>query len=641
MPGPMIASPARYSVLSAAVLGGLGWLALQGAGLGLLPALLLGPLVAWPSWLALAYAAAVRKAQARAVLREGEAPWWGPFLGGALLRQAAAVPLALLAAWSVGWWLVAEGTGGLLWVAAAAALLYPAARLVARQTRALRPYARLRPVLVAAPPIAALALTAAWAVLVGLEAMGEGTLAESVAAQPRYEGSSALMAWAVDAMAVLNGGRAWGLAWAEGRVGWLATLWRLGAAFAQFWLIAGAFAAFLLPAGEARRILRASDADEAPPAGAGRAALAGFLLALLGGAFVAAAAEGEAWATQGRAPRALAEAPGLPSPVGGGGGGEGPRLASAADRAPGRAAPRLPAPTAMRLLIEAERLGDLACPAGTIAGVTRLDERLRAVLSAQRAAVEAAARQGFGAMRANVGGYLDWYYSLPAEYARTGHLLVGDAEEYLAGQFRRHLEAGAPMAPLLEAAEGMAGNAGMIAEWRAGREALLGACAEALPPPDDGVLVTLAEAPAALLTAGPSVEALDLRGRLGGAGAAGAAGGLAGALVGKAAGKLVAKEAFGLAAGALGKLALGKAAGWAGGAAAGAGGGALAGSVVPGLGTAAGAAVGGVLGGIGAWIATDYVLLGLEEALSRESFEAEIRAAIDEAEAEFLASLAP
>jgi hypothetical protein len=41
----------------------------------------------------------------------------------------------------------------------------------------------------------------------------------------------------------------------------------------------------------------------------------------------------------------------------------------------------------------------------------------------------------------------------------------------------------------------------------------------------------------------------------------------------------------------------------------------------------------------GAWIATDYALLALDEAASREGFEREILAAIDEAEAEFLASL--
>jgi hypothetical protein len=46
-----------------------------------------------------------------------------------------------------------------------------------------------------------------------------------------------------------------------------------------------------------------------------------------------------------------------------------------------------------------------------------------------------------------------------------------------------------------------------------------------------------------------------------------------------------------------------------------------------------------VVGGVGAWIATDYALLALDEAASREGFEREILAAIDEAEAEFLASL--
>jgi phage tail tape-measure protein len=78
-----------------------------------------------------------------------------------------------------------------------------------------------------------------------------------------------------------------------------------------------------------------------------------------------------------------------------------------------------------------------------------------------------------------------------------------------------------------------------------------------------------------------------------------------------------------------------------GGAAAGAGGGALAGSIVPVLGTTVGAAVGGVLGGVAAWIGTDYALLALDEAISREGFEAEILLAIDEAEAEFLSSLGP
>jgi hypothetical protein len=136
----------------------------------------------------------VGKAQARAVLREGERPWWGAFLGGALLRQALAVPVALLAAWSVGWWLVAEGSGAPL-DRASSVLLYP----VARASRAAYGTAKhLRAALAGdggAPGGRSGGLTAAWALVAGLDAL-DGTLAERVASELRYEGSSALMAWA-------------------------------------------------------------------------------------------------------------------------------------------------------------------------------------------------------------------------------------------------------------------------------------------------------------------------------------------------------------------------------------------------------------------------------------------------------------
>jgi hypothetical protein len=46
-----------------------------------------------------------------------------------------------------------------------------------------------------------------------------------------------------------------------------------------------------------------------------------------------------------------------------------------------------------------------------------------------------------------------------------------------------------------------------------------------------------------------------------------------------------------------------------------------------------------VVGGLGIGVATDWALLRLEEAISREAFEAEILAAIDAAEAEALAGL--
>lgn len=629
----MIASPVRYSILCALVLGGLALLATQGARLGLLPALLLLPLAAWPAWIALAYPATVRRIEARTSLRDGESPWWAPLLGGALSKQVAAVPVALLAAWSLCGSLIADAQATLACAAATAAVIYAAGMLIIPRAAPLKPYARLRPVLLAAPAIAALLLTPAWILTTGLNATAEGTMAESIAEAPRYEGPSMLLTWVTDGRGLIEGAGVGISIWAERQgAGPLVVLWRIVRGFGQFWFMALVFAGLLLPRGAARRILRPSGSDDPPPVGPRRAALAGFTATILLLFAVSSIARLEALAMQRQHPEVITQAPALPAPAVGA---VPPILASGRDVFPASAPPGLPSPTDLRHAIEAERLGDLACPEGTIAGLRKVDDELRMIFAAQRATLESAARQGFAVMRANVTNYLDWYYSLPAEYARTGHLLVGDAELYLEERFRTHLEIGEPLAPLVAAAEALKGNPALVEEWRRGREALLGACGDLILPSDRGLVVTTATAPEALLLAGPSVEALDLRSRIGGASAAGAAGGL----VGMAVGKLVAKESFGLAVEALGKLALGKAAGWLGGASAGAGGGALVGSIVPGVGTTIGAAVGSVVGGVSAWIATDALLLALEEAVSREGFEAEILLAIHEAEAEFLASL--
>ena len=63
------------------------------------------------------------------------------------------------------------------------------------------------------------------------------------------------------------------------------------------------------------------------------------------------------------------------------------------------------------------------------------------------------------------------------------------------------------------------------------------------------------------------------------------------------------------------------------------------GSAVPGLGTAAGTVVGGIAGGVAAWLATDYVLIKLEEYISRESFNKEIINGIHEQKTEVMRAL--
>ena len=100
-------------------------------------------------------------------------------------------------------------------------------------------------------------------------------------------------------------------------------------------------------------------------------------------------------------PVTWAEAPDMAAPLSDG---SWPRLEASLglDGGPARASSGLPTPTDLRRAIEAERLGDLACPEGTIAGLQALDDGLRHVLSRQRAVLEGAAREGFGSMRANV-----------------------------------------------------------------------------------------------------------------------------------------------------------------------------------------------------------------------------------------------
>ncbi|TNC51540.1 hypothetical protein FHG66_05080 [Rubellimicrobium rubrum] len=602
--------------------------------MGLMSALLLVPLVAGPAWVGLAYPAAVRKAHARSVLRDGAAPWWAPVLGGALVRQIAAVPLALLAAASVGAVLIAQGWAGWAWIAAAAGLLWPMAALVARSTGPLKPYARLRPVLLHAPLAVAGLLTAAWVAGGNLPVVKTGSLAAAVAAQPRYEGSSALLAWGVDAMGLVSGTRAWALGWAEGHLGPLARLWTLGATFGQFWLVASVFAAGLLPRGEARRILRSSTADDAPPVGAARLAWASLLATVLTGALVSATAQAEVWATAQRQPLAMAESPVLFAPT------EGrtrPELAFGADAPPPAYVPGLPHPTALRRIVETEQIGPMACRPGTLAGLDVIDRSLSDLLAQRRQAVEAGIDTGFDAVRARVPLFLDGYYSLTAEYLRTFHLVAGGAEDFLAKEMTRTLAVDQAFVPFRQAVATL--DAPLPPDAVAARDRLLADCG--FLPADDTAWVVTARTPEPPLIPAPDAEAIAFEVRIAAGGAGMVAGGIAGTVTGKLLAKVLAKEAFGLAAEAVGKVALGKVAGGLGGAATGAGAGALAGSVVPGLGTTVGAVVGGVLGGLAIGVAADYALLELEEAVSRPDFEAQILAAIDEAEAELRASLDP
>jgi hypothetical protein len=242
-------------------------------------------------------------------------------------------------------------------------------------------------------------------------------------------------------------------------------------------------------------------------------------------------------------------------------------------------------------------------------------------------------------MRANVPAYLDAYYGLAAEYARVGSLLIGDYEAYVQEQLRTHLELGQPFAAF--EAELAAVEAGIAAELAAFRSEVTAVLAENEVASLEGIApeIVAVSTTADLLAALEFDEIITFPTRFKASIAAGAV--TVGAVVAtKAITKLAAKETIHLAAMALAKLAGGKLAAGGAGALGGAFIGGAIGSLVPGAGTAAGAFIGGAVGGLVVGVGADFLLLKLEEELSRDAFQAEILEAIDAAEAEFLAALA-
>ena len=232
--------------------------------------------------------------------------------------------------------------------------------------------------------------------------------------------------------------------------------------------------------------------------------------------------------------------------------------------------------------------------------------------------------------------YLDWYYSLPAEWGRLLKLLAGGAERleaHLTEKVRETFEqekwyAGINSAfERLMAADEEARKAyeqtvrAILERNRVGSQQLQGA------EIDVASIASLDD----ILTPSFHQDFVPAAHRFLGASGGGAAvaGGVGTIIAQKVKTKILAKLVLKVAAKAPLKALVSK----VGSAAASAAIGAAAGSVVPGLGTAIGAA-GGAVVGLGAGVAIDGVLLELEEALSRDDFRRELVIAIREARRE-------
>ena len=280
----------------------------------------------------------------------------------------------------------------------------------------------------------------------------------------------------------------------------------------------------------------------------------------------------------------------------------------------------------------------------------------------------------FDARVANVDSYLDWYYSLGADYERLGNLITGTIESFVADQLTSSLEAGVDDSEYLSTLQSYVDQAAALkAEYEEGL-----ANSELVGIPE--WLLTSTEAITADFLSGPieptqrlldAGERFGISATVGGAGgiAAGvatskavggaaekaatksaekAAASVAGDAAEKAAGKQAAKTAEKAASKSIGFKIVEKATSKAffkaivsrigsmiGSRGVGAAVGGAAGTLVgPGVGTAVGIAAGAAIG-----VGVDYGLLMLDEAQNRESYKAEIIESIEEERAEVLAQI--
>lgn len=255
-------------------------------------------------------------------------------------------------------------------------------------------------------------------------------------------------------------------------------------------------------------------------------------------------------------------------------------------------------------------------------------------LGTGRATLVNAANAGFDAMAGNVDRYLDVYYSLPAEYLRIARLVLDatSLEQRLADDIQESLMAGEPFGAYeTQLKQALQVSERVHAIYDAGVAQVLASAALDLPA-DTRVDVVARATRSGLVPPTPKTLMMTSGSRVATGAAAGA---LVAALVVK---KAAAKGTLKLAAKAFAKVAVSKTGGMgaaaAGGAVIGGGGG----SVVPGLGTTVGAVVGAVAGVV-IGVGTDYAMLKLEEAYSRDAFKQQLLAAIEEQRAVFLADL--
>ena len=271
-------------------------------------------------------------------------------------------------------------------------------------------------------------------------------------------------------------------------------------------------------------------------------------------------------------------------------------------------------PLALKRLPECERIGQQLYSLGTLDATRQQVLQLLGRAQAGQALCQRIPEMG-RQLDAAVERYLDWYFSLGAEWGRILSLLTGDVSRFLQNKLSETLGATPGLEGWVQTLQKQALSRGAaLAEGQQRIEETLARHHLALSP---GQCLVRAE-----VSSLPALELRDARQRLTASALVGTGGGaFAAAVAGKAMAKASMKAAGKVLAKAAAKQGLGK----AGAAAAGA----AVGSVVPGIGTAAGA-VAGAVAGVVLGVGIDWAALYAEELLTRDAMRADLRAALDE-----------
>lgn len=276
---------------------------------------------------------------------------------------------------------------------------------------------------------------------------------------------------------------------------------------------------------------------------------------------------------------------------------------------------------ALRALPACERIGGTMYAVGTLAKVAAYTGVLDQGMAARRASACAHLDGIERVAAANVDAYLDWYFSLGADWMRMALLITGDVDTLLEVKFNKLVASDPRIAATL--AELNADRHYLVEVANSGHAGIGRLLEEQRLVLDERQCKVTGEA-GSTPTALPRYDGVRMR-LLGSATAGVVAGAFAGALTARA----MRAASMKVASRVLGKAAARQGVSRLGAAAAGMATGAAAGSAVPGPGTALGALAGAATGlAVGAGV--DVAMLAVEEKLTRPEMRRELLAAVEE-----------